>query len=77
MAIWLSCRRIDSRFARTSPGVPDTSSPPTVTTPELIGVSRATIDRKVDLPAPLGPMMAVTPPAGIRSDTPSTTSTSP
>ena len=35
------------------------------------------MDSSVDLPAPFGPMMAVTPPAGSASVTPSTTTLSP
>jgi len=35
------------------------------------------MDRSVDLPAPFGPMMEVTPPAGMETETPSMTTLSP
>ncbi len=50
--------------------------PSTSTRPALIGSRRLIIDSTVDLPAPLGPMMAVTPPAGRVSVTSSTTTVS-
>ncbi|MNS48247.1 hypothetical protein D3C71_724940 [compost metagenome] len=75
--MWLSCRRIESRFASVSEAVFVTSSPSTVTVPASIDISRATMESSVDFPAPFGPMMEVTPPAGMETETPSITTVSP
>ena len=42
-----------------------------------MGSSRLIIESRVDLPAPLGPMIEVTPRAGRVTDTPLTTTLSP
>ena len=72
---WFSWRRIDTIFARSFDFVEDTSYPATSIAPASMPSSRPIIVSRVDLPAPLGPTRAVTPPAGIcRSTGPISTS---
>ena len=76
-ARWLSWRRIAIRRAISSLGAAATSSPSSRTDPASAGRSREIIPSSVDLPAPLGPMIEVTPPAGISRVTSSTTTVRP
>src|SRR5690606_11985085 len=58
-----------SRVASSRVGAVRTSRPST-DAPPLVGcMRRPTIDSSVDLPAPLGPMSAVMPPASMRPET--------
>ncbi|MDT4861367.1 hypothetical protein FQZ97_959690 [compost metagenome] len=75
--MWFSWRRMERRRASTSLGVEVTSRPSTVTVPLSMAMRRLTMERSVDLPAPLGPMIEVMPPLGRLSVTPSTTQLSP
>src|SRR3954466_11335788 len=60
-----------------SGGAPVTSAPRTRMLPEVGRTSPASKPRKVDLPAPFGPMMACTSPAANPSETPSTAASAP
>lgn len=66
---WFSCRRMDSTLARSADLVEATSISATRIVPSLMPSSLPIIMSSVDLPAPLGPMSAVTPPAGMSSST--------
>ena len=72
-----SCLRIPITVAKAEVGVVATLWPPTVMVPASLGSSRATIDSRVDLPAPLAPTMEVMPPWGMVMVTSSTTTERP
>ncbi|SIG62503.1 Uncharacterised protein [Mycobacteroides abscessus subsp. abscessus] len=66
---WFSWRRMETIFARSFDFVEATSYPAISIAPESMSSRRPIIVSSVDLPAPLGPTRAVTPPAGIVTST--------
>ena len=62
--------RKDLQILRRSPGPRDTA-------PDVGGRSPARMDRSVVLPAPLGPMIAITSPGAVANDTARTASRAP